>query len=88
MKTLTIRKSDFTERGRKRRKDGRSFGATLIDGTLQDMPAVITGFKAKTTTGTGKMFRLRDEDEEVYGQPPSLFEAQIKQLQTKKGKSE
>lgn len=88
MEPLTIRKSDFTERSRKLRKDGRSFGATLIDGTLHDMPAVITGFAAKNPSGAGKFFRLADEDEEIYGQPPSLFETQIKQLITKRTKSE
>ena len=47
-----------------------------------------TGFTAKNPSGAGKFFRLADEDEENYGQPPSLFEAQIKQLITKRTKSE
>ena len=47
-----------------------------------------TGFTAKNPSGAGKFFRLADEDEEIYGQPPSLFEAQIKQIIGRKGKSE
>ena len=49
---------------------------------------VVTGFTAKNPSGVGKFFSLSDEDAENYGQPPSIYDVQIKQTIGRKGKSE
>ena len=44
----------------------------------------VTGFAAKNPSGAGKLFRLCDEDAEIHGQPPSLYEACLEKISGKK----
>jgi hypothetical protein len=48
----------------------------------------VTGFAAKNPSGAGKLFRLCDEDAEIHGQPPSLYEACLEKISGKKVKAE